>query len=852
MAAKTLELLSPAGGEEALRAAVNNGADAVYLGGKNFSARARAENFDREGLSRAVEYAHLRGVKVYVAVNTLLTNQELEEIASYLYFLWHLGVDALIVQDVGLWYLLRQVLPEMPLHVSTQATVTAAGAASLFYQAGARRIVLARELSLSEIEEIHRAVPGVELEVFVHGALCFSFSGQCLFSSFVGGRSGNRGWCAQPCRLAYELLRDEGQEVAAGHLLSTRDLNLLPWLGKLAGAGVTALKIEGRLKRPEYVAVVTRVYRLALDTYAADPGKYSALDEWQRDLEQIFSRGFTSGYLFTNQGAELMSYDRPNNRGIYLGRVQDVDRERLLARVKLEGAPLAVGDGIEFWVSRGGRRGIQVGRLLLGNRQVQSAPAGSRVEIDVPAGVAPGDRLFKTADAALLERARKSYQDPGAGQVVPLFMEVWGRPGEPLSGLAVDDRGHQSTAQTDIVGQVPERHALDLDTLQAHLGRLGGTAFYLAGLKANLPEPVMYPLSQLNQLRRQLVANVAQQRLGEYSRPGLDATVFAEHCRQVWRNLPVQPSENRWWEAKLGVKVSHPQAAIAAMEAGADVIYFHGEKFASTPRFSPREAAEVFEIGRREGKAVIYSLPRLWLVQEEKAVRHALEAAAGWGAAGVLTGNLSGIILIREVAPGLAIYGDYPLNIFNDLAIGFFYQIGLCQVTLSPEMTLEQIGHLRWRSGNYPLECLVHGSLPLMVSQHCVPGAVAGGRTPERRCSRPCRTNTFALRDRMGLVFPLETDQYCRQHIFNAKELCLVDALPHLLRLGIKRLRLELTRDPKDRVVRIVGIYRQALDMLAIGKGERSFRRWAGEARSELASLYSQGITRGHYYRGVL
>ncbi|TDA68246.1 MAG: U32 family peptidase [Clostridia bacterium] len=852
MAASIPELLSPAGGEEALRAAVNNGADAVYLGGKSFSARARGENFDREGLARAVEYAHLRGVKVYVAVNTLLADQELEAIADYLRFLWRQGVDALIVQDIGLWYLLRQVLPQMPLHVSTQATVTATGAASLFYQAGAGRIVLARELSLPEIAEVHRAVPGVELEVFVHGAMCFSYSGQCLFSSLVGGRSGNRGWCAQPCRLAYELLRDEGREEAAGHLLSTKDLNLLPWLGELARAGVAALKIEGRLKRPEYVAVVTGVYRRALDAYAADPEEYAVVREWQRNLEQIFSRGFTSGYLLANQGTELMSYDRPNNRGLYLGRVQEVDRERLLAWIRLEDASLAVGDGLEFWVSHGGRRGLEVNRLQLGDRQVQVAPAGSRVGVAVPAGVAPGDRVFKTADAALLERARRSYRDPSAGQRVPLYLDVRGWPGQALTARARDDRGHQSEAQTRVPGQVPERYALDPESLRIQFGRLGGTAFYLADLEANLPEPVMYPVSQLNLLRRQLVADMTEQRLGEYSRPELEASEFAAQCRRVRTNLPVPPPANQEPETKLTVKVSYPRAALAAMETGADIIYFGGERFASGPGFSRQEVAEVFAAGRREGRPVIYSLPRLWLVQEETAVRHALEAAVAWGPAGILTGNLSGIKLAREVAPGLPIYGDYPLNIYNDLAIGFCYQMGLHQVTLSPEMTLAQIGALDWLARGYPLECLAHGHLPLMVSQSCVPGAVCGGRTAQQRCSRPCRTHTFSLRDRLGLVFPVETDQFCRQHIFNAKGLCLVEDLPRLLRLGVRRLRLELTRDSSERVGRIVRIYRKALDDLAAGEDAENFALWAAQARGELGSLSPQGLTKGHYYRGVL
>jgi len=351
------ELLAPAGSWESLVAAVENGADAVYLGGKLFNARQSAGNFDQEELSRAVEFAHVRGVKVYVTVNILLDDQELPEAAGFLYSLQQCGADAAIVQDLGLARLARQVIPELPLHASTQMTTHNLPAALLLKEAGIDRVVLARELSLEAIKEI-RQQGGVEVEVFIHGALCVCYSGQCLMSSLIGGRSGNRGRCAQPCRLNYVLVDQHGRPLAepgevGDYLLSPRDLNLSEHLPDLIEAGITSFKIEGRMKRPEYVATVVRIYRELLDR-AAVGGNFTVSPEATRDLAQIFNRDFSTGYFYGRPGRELMSYKRPNNRGVRLGRIKRFDRNTRLAEISLE-EPLRVGDGIEVWVTEGGR-----------------------------------------------------------------------------------------------------------------------------------------------------------------------------------------------------------------------------------------------------------------------------------------------------------------------------------------------------------------------------------------------------------------------------------------------------------------------------------------------------------------
>jgi putative protease len=316
------EILAPAGNLEAFRAAVENGADAVYAGGQSFGARAYAGNLSPAELAEAVRYAHVRGVRVYVTVNTLVNNAELETVGRYLVDLYRIGVDAVLVQDLGVMRLARTLLPGLKIHASTQMTVINSEGAAFLRDLGVARVVLAREVSLADMREI-AGNSGIEIEVFVHGALCVCYSGQCLMSSLIGGRSGNRGRCAQPCRLPYTLVEaNSGRNVGANlgpHLLSPRDLRLASYLPELVRAGVTALKIEGRMKRPEYVAIVTRIYRQVRDRVLAGEAGTLKPDE-EKDLRQIFNRGFTTGYFLANQGRELMSYLRPNNRGTKIGR----------------------------------------------------------------------------------------------------------------------------------------------------------------------------------------------------------------------------------------------------------------------------------------------------------------------------------------------------------------------------------------------------------------------------------------------------------------------------------------------------------------------------------------------------
>jgi putative protease len=828
------ELLSPAGDWESLRAAVVNGADAVYLGGKDFSARQYAANFSAEEMAEAVRFCHLRGVKVYVAVNTLIAPEEFGRALDYLGYLARLGVDGVLVQDLGLASAARQELPQLPLHASTQMTIHNEDGVRFLRRWGFSRVVLARELSLEDIRRIRAVCPEVELEVFVHGALCFSYSGQCLLSSFVGARSGNRGRCAQPCRLRYRL-RGE-QLVAEGHLLSTRDLNAISLIPELVAAGVAAFKIEGRMKRAEYVATVTRIYRQALDRYAADPQSYRPTEEELRELAQTFNREFTTGYLLGNPGRELMSYQRPNNRGVYLGRVVAISGD--LAAVDLDGV-LRVGDGVEFWVTRGGRRGLVVREILRDGRKVEEAGEGDRVWLARLPGVSVGDRVFKTSDRVLLERARASYLRTSAAQTIPLSLWVSGEVGKPLRIAGWDDRGNQVKVETEVECQPAEKHPLSGEVLAAQLGRLGGTAFYLRDLRCDLQGGLMVPLSSLNAARRRLVAEMEGIRL-EKARP-YPAPAEGQEKKGVRRAEPPAGRTRRSKLPKIAVAVADPSAAIAALASGADRLYLVPEGWQDGVGVLSRwrEVAEA-----AQGKEVFPALPRFWHPTERDYLQEVLEAISALRPQGLLVPGPAGWEVAASRFPGASMVADYTFNVFNGDAAEFLLRLGFEGVTFSPELNLRQL-RLMAPLAAVGGEIIVHGNFPLISSFHCLAKAAYQEGEP---CRGPCRREEHVLEDRLGYRFPVRFDRRCRTYIFNSRELCLLSELPRLVELEPLALRLELRRAGAQEVAAVVEAYRRCLDAVLSG-GASS--RWLAEEEARLLGQTGASFTRGHYFRGV-
>lgn len=849
MDTKKIELLAPAGSWEALLAAINNGADAVYLGGKAFGARHYAANFGDEELKRAVEYAHGRDVKIYVTVNTLVSNAEMEEAAHYLNFLYQLGVDAVIVQDVGIVKLISELFPDFEVHASTQMTIHNAAGVELLKSYGLSRVVVARELTLEDIKSIAQQTD-LELEMFIHGALCICYSGQCLMSSMIGGRSGNRGKCAQPCRMKYKLVDQWGQEIDYGnkgeHLLSPRDLNTLLYLPQIVQSGVTSLKLEGRMKRPEYVATVIRIYRRCLDRSLADPENYEVHDEELRDLAQIFNRDFTSGYLFGNPGADLMSYKRPNNRGLFLGRITKINLQKNRITLKLS-EPLAVNDGIEVWVSKGGQQGFQVTKMWFKEREIKEAVSGQEISIEIYGkklrAIKVGDRVFKTHDEALISQALKSIKAGAEKRKIPIKARVQAREGEPLVLTVMDWEGNMATAQTTFRAQKAIKRPLTPETVRQQLERLGNTPFYLKELECQLQGELMVPFSELNEVRREAVDKLEKARQPVFSRVMVTQQDIINYLKQYENNHQLKIREH-----ELAVAVGDVASGLAALEAGAHRIYLPMSPWRG--RNTENGAIEkLLAACQKNHCELIIALPRLWPEREKSKIEKILAKGEKLGVSGYLIGNLGTLQLLQDLRINKNIYADFPLNIFNSLGIGFFANYPQIKgVTLSPELNWEQIMDLSpWP--NLDLECIIHGSIPLMLSEHCVVGAVIGGRKTDKACSRPCLKGKYGLKDRLNFIFPLEMDENCRMHVFNSKELCLIEDLVRFREAGVKALRIEGRRYTPAEIRTITSTYRKALTALDAGFLElEKLAEW----KEKLAQGQWGTFTKGHYYRGVL
>lgn len=805
------EVLAPAGSRDAFFAAVAAGADAIYLAGERFGARAYAANFTVEDLRGLMRYAHLRGVKVYVAVNTLLRDDELADAVEFCAAVYQAGADALIVQDMGLVAELNRCYPQICLNASTQMTLHNTAGVKYAERFGFNRVILAREVSMDDIRAICAATEQ-EVEVFAHGALCICFSGQCLFSSMVGGRSGNRGRCAQPCRLKYQLLKD-GEVQGEAHLLSPRDLNTITLLPGLTEAGVVSLKIEGRMKRPEYVAAVTAAYAAAVRGQVYD----------EQALWQAFNRGFTTAYLQDEPGADMMSWERPNNRGVKLGRIAKIAPQELV--LKLD-APLLPGDGLEIWVTRGGRQGFTVPDSARISREEAVIPLeGLPVQVQ---NCRVGDRVFKTLDSRMLlpEEMVAAHDD------LPLELDFVARLGEKPCLRA---KYGEVVAEVVAEYEVPpaKNRPADMALLKKQLGRLGGSGWHLVGLAAELDDGVMLPASVLNNLRRDAVAALEERLLADWHRPELPELLGGQKNLKILANQKKQNKKEKKRElAKLTVLVDDVEAARAAVAAGADEICWQACGGRWQKPMHTRELA-------RLGVPVWVQLPTIALERELDIWRRRLVEYKDAGLAGVWANNLWAVQLLAEMGwEGWR--ADLGLNCFNAAAADGFAALGASRVALSRELNGGQLADVAAACA-VPTEVQVFGNVELMISRHCPIGATCGGKLAGRVCSGACRAGAFALRDEKGYIFPVYTDEFCRSHIFNGHQLCLIGEAKTLAR-SHAALRLDLQHYEPGAVARIVAIFCEAME----GFG-------GDAAREELArlALDGAGLTRGHHFRGV-
>lgn len=857
---EAMELLAPAGSFEAFKAGVENGADAIYMGGKSFGARASAANFNEEELRRAVQYAHERKVKVYVTVNILIADQEFPELFDYLYFLYSIGVDAVLLQDVGAADVIQHILPEIERHASTQMTVNTSWGTQHIEKLGMKRVVLARETSAEEMRRIAEKTP-LDIEVFVHGALCVCYSGQCLMSSFIGGRSGNRGRCAQPCRMTYQLINEKRADTLRDanlgeHLLSPRDMNLVDEIALLKESGVYSLKVEGRMKRPEYVATVIRVYRQALDYVLADDSSRNSLkpigEEERRELLQIFNRDFTQAYLKEHPGAELMSYMRPNNRGIRLGRVLKAQNNRL--EIKLE-ASLHPGDGLDFWTSRG-HEGITVGTIWRAQEEVTEGLPGEHVWIEfVGDKVRPGDRVFKTYDELLMNKARLSFQEGKEQRKRPLRARLSGSVGEPLT-LEIGDGERLSKAQSSIPAQQAFKRPLTQEYAFRQLNRLGTTPFYLEELELDLKGEVMLPVSELNEMRRQavealleektppkqLVRSVYDQRIRDWKKQ------FTKEQEQIKEQERIMEGNRPPAAAlRLTVAVSDLDSVRAALQGGARRIAMGGERWRSRKGMTLAEIQEGLKLCQKYKAQALWRWPRVLNEEQSDKLQKDLQKVKAWETRPqILLNNLGEFELLQEIDPEWGFETDFSLNVFNQAALAYWLRQGAQTVTLSPELEHQQLeGFKDWRR----TEILVFGDLEMMVSEYCPVGATLGGKKG-KHCSAPCVREPHYLRDRLKYDFPIETDLDCRMHLFNAKRLNLYKELDEIAKMGIGSIRLQLNRATPEQIRDTVRVFLEGWEKAL--QGEKITEQDAERVAAYLEARFPEGFTKGHYFRGIL
>ncbi|MFZ5651259.1 MAG: DUF3656 domain-containing U32 family peptidase, partial [Bacillota bacterium] len=627
---------------------------------------------------------------------------------------------------------------------------------------------------------------------------------------------------------------------AGEYLLSPRDLNISAHIPDLIAAGINSFKIEGRMKRPEYVATVVRVYRSLIDR-ALSGEEYFVEEKQEGDLAQIFNRDFTTGYFFGPQGRDMMSYKRPNNRGVRLGRVKGFDRKTGLVDVALE-RPLRVGDGLEVWVTEGGRVGFQVGEIFVGGARVERAGANDLAGLSIPGRVKPGDRVFKTHDADLMELARESFTSPRPRRKIPLLFKVTASRGAPLEIYVTDPEGRTAGAATRSAGTPAEKRPLGAAFLESQLDRLGNTPFSLAGLDCEIKGEIIYPLGEINEARREALARLEEIILKDRRRSPVDREEFRARLLRSLARDGARVSAGRREKPVLAVSVGDIKSVRSAVSAGADIIYFGMDGLGSKPTAGKEELAEAAEFCKKNRVEFWLNPPR---ILKDGDMEELLDAVVGVPAMGILAGSLGLMYALDQRLPGLPAAADFGLNAFNRHAVEYLLEKGAVRVTLSPELTMSQVKYL---AGQYPAEVFVQGALELMVSDHCLPGSALGESSLAGRCGGVCRGRGFGLRDRTGAVFPVETDRYCRMHIFNSRDLCLIDDMPELAGAGIYSVRIEARRESPGYVSAAVEIYRKALDALFSGKRYQSDPE---KTRERLLALSPAGLTKGHYYRGV-
>ena len=812
-----IELLSPAGNSECIQAAIENGADAVYFGiDDGFNARARASNLSLDTLSDTMRMMHQRGVKGYVTLNTLVFSDELAQFERIIREVARADVDAVLLQDLGAVRLVRSICPDLPIHASTQMTMTSAENIAEIETWGIDRVVLARELSIDEIRKIAETTT-MPLEVFAHGALCVAYSGQCLTSESLGGRSANRGQCAQACRLPYDLIcdgvdRDLGDQ---RYLLSPQDLAAYELIPDLISAGVCCLKIEGRLKTPEYVANITRHYRTAIDQAVAGRSPY--FEPTIRDeMELSFSRGFSPGWLNGCDHKMLVPAISSAKRGIRLGTVVKFNESGIDIELEKEVQP---GDGVVF-ESPHDRSLEQGGRVYHVDQKISHD--GTKVaRLEFAHGAIDTSRLYrgqavwKTDDPKLTKRLRQSFQTKYPHRKLTVDFQVNAIVGRPLEvcveipscdlSLAVSSEDELATAR---------KHPASNELLREQFSRLGNTQFQLGDLRATIEGQPMIPLSVLGKLRKTIVDRLEVE-LGRAS----NRMVSSESVLAAIRPT-AEPSSAG--SASLTVLCR----TINQLE----VVLKHGIREVMVDFQDIREYRQAVALGSEHDANVYLATPRI----QKPGEMGIFQSMAKHQPKGVLVRNLSGIrfFVDREIP----IVADASLNVANEITASMLHELNVKRMTVSYDLNRDQVEHLVQSAPAEWFEVVVHQHMPMFHMEHCVFCSVLSPGTDKTNCGRPCDFHSVKLRDRVGMEHTLTADVGCRNTLFNAKAQSAAEIVHRLRDKGVRFFRVELLdhTEPTE-IIQTIDAYTQLL------RGEITGRQvW-----TRLQASNRVGVTRG-------
>jgi putative protease len=807
------ELLSPAGNWDCARAAVANGADAIFFGLPKFNARMRADNFTSEDLPELMRFLHQHGVKGYCAFNVLIFTGELESAEKQLRELEVAGVDAVIIQDLGLARMVKALAPGLRLHASTQMTITSPEGLDLANSLGIDQAVLARELSLRELERFHaNESPQLPLEVFVHGALCVAYSGQCLTSESLGRRSANRGECAQACRMPYEMIVD-GQLRDLGdkrYLLSPQDLSAVQEIPALIGLGIRSFKIEGRLKTPDYVAAVTRVYRKAIDAALADQDLMQIITEDDRyELEMTFSRGLYSGWMHGVNHQELVGAMYGKKRGYYVGVVRSVTPDA----IELEQVPthLKNGDGVVFENLKNTNE--EQGGRIYGIRGNWIEFQRDRLRTDL---IRPGMRIFKTGDQALEQRLRQTFQgEIPLRRKAKLDLRISGRAGE---SLIVQVKGLPIKVESAMPLEVATKRPLSETTLREQFGRLGGTVYELGELDVHLEGEVIVPVSELNRMRRALVD--ARQSIPTDAEP--KRAVITATYRSLLPLMDVTKGPEVT-QSELHILCRSVEQIEAALSCGITDLYADFEDI--------RRYGDIVKRVRDHGQgAELYlATPRIQKSSEAGFFK-LIERAEPQG---ILIRNLGAIAYFRDA--GIPITGDFSLNVANPLTADFLKQTGLERLTISYDLNIEQVLDLLNAAPPEWFEITLHQHMPMFHMEHCAFAAFLSKGTDFTNCGRPCEKHRVHLRDRVGMDHPLKADVGCRNTLFNAVPQTGAQYFTALKHVGLRHFRVELLEQTGAEASRIIRTYQ---DLLLSQRGGEDIWR-------DLKAQSQLGVTRG-------